>query len=230
VTRHTTSLALIAAAFSLALVGPNLCSAEDAAKPTTRKGTVAVLDITAIFKESKRFNAEMTKMKDDVAKATENVKKEQDKIKAQTEELEKLPSGSEERLKQEEYIAKVQAALAASVNLQKQTFLRREAAVYYDIYKRIDAEVETYAKENGIEVVIRTAKQTVDSSKPDSVLSYVNKPVVWTSPEADITAAIAERLEKHDDSPVEDKKDSPAEKKTEPTAEKKKDSPKEDKK
>ncbi len=137
----------------------------------------------------------MEKMKGDVTKAETKVKAEREKLKSQREELEKLPAGSDERMKQEEEQNKLEAALEASVALQKKTFITREARVYLDSYKRMEAEVAAYAKQQGIDTVIRVAEQTADISNAQTVLTYINRPVVWYSSATDITSAIQARLD-----------------------------------
>lgn len=183
----------------------NPCFGDKAAKPKANRGVVAVLDVSSVLKENKSFKADIEQMKADVKKAEENVKKERDKIKAEREEMEKLPAGSDESLKKEEYLSKVEAALTASISLQKNTFLRREAAVYYSHYMRIVAEIESYSKENGIDIVMRTNNDAADVNRPDNVLARINRPIIWVSPELDITSIIAERVEKSDTSTKKDK-------------------------
>jgi Skp family chaperone for outer membrane proteins len=197
---------LIAAALTIGLLASNPGSTEETTKPKHAHGSVVVLDITRLFKDSKQFKTQMESMKADVHKAEENFKNERDKIKTKREELEKLPAGSEDYLKQEEYLSKVEAAMTASVSLQKTTFLRREAAIYMNFYKRIEAEVEAYAKENGIDIVLRMQNDTADASKPESILQHLNRDIVWASPDADISTAISERLDRHKDSPEENGK------------------------
>jgi Skp family chaperone for outer membrane proteins len=206
VTYSRAAVVLAATTLAIARLASIPCFADEPAKPQKARQTVAVLDLSSIFKESKQFKDDMEKMKADVTKAEENVKKERDKIKAERDAMEKLPAGSEDYAKKEEYLSKVEAALAASLNLQKGTFLKREAALYLNFYKRIEAEVDAYAKEKGIDIVLRTNNDPVDANKPDSVLTHINRPIVWTSPDLDITSIIAERLEKHKDSPNADKK------------------------
>ena len=171
------------------------CSAKETKAARRTPGTVAVLDVTRLFKESKQFNAAMQKLKADVKKAEEKVKSNRDKLKTQREEMEKLPSGSEERMKREEYQGKLEAALEASTSFQKKAFLSREARIYFDFYKRLEDEVAAYAKEQRIDTVIRIAVQEADVNDAQSVLTYINRPVVWYSPASDITLAIVARLE-----------------------------------
>ena len=98
------------------------CSAKETKTARRTTGGVAVLDVNRLFKESKQFNAEMEKMKADVKKAEEKVKSDREKLKSQREEIEKVPVGSEERMKQEEYQNKLEAALEATTSFQKKPF------------------------------------------------------------------------------------------------------------
>jgi Skp family chaperone for outer membrane proteins len=196
-----TAATLIVAVAASAELNP--CLAKDGDKPKQARGTVAVLDLNRIFKESKRFKAAMEKMKSDVDKAEKKVKDQRDKIKAQRDELEKLPADSDDRMKKEEDQSRLEAALAASLSLQKKTFLMREARLYLDLYQIIESEVAAYAKEHGVDVVLRINSEPADANKPDSVLQQINRPTVWYSPDADITAIISERVEKHQEGPAE---------------------------
>ena len=166
-TRSYVAIGLVGVALIIAGTGGGergLCSAKETKTARRTPGIVAVLDVARLFKDSKQFKAEMEKMKGDVTKAETKVKAEREKLKSQREELEKLPAGSDERMKQEEEQNKLEAALEASVALQKKTFITREARVYLDSYKRMEAEVAAYAKQQGIDTVIRVAEQTADIS------------------------------------------------------------------
>jgi Skp family chaperone for outer membrane proteins len=207
-TRHRVAACLIGSALILGLAGSmglNPCSSEEPAKPKQARGAVAVMDVNHIFKNSKSFTEEIEAMKADVTKASEDVKKEQEKIKSQLEEMGKLAAGSDERTEKEDYLSKLQAALTASVNVQKQKFIRREAALYLKTYQRIETEAAAYAKENGIDLVVRLQTE-LDANKPESVLQHINKPIIWASPEADITSIISERIDKATDSSKADEK------------------------
>jgi Skp family chaperone for outer membrane proteins len=203
-TRHRFSVVLIGSVVFVGLVGLKLFSAEEAAKPKKAQAAVVVINVNRIFKESKTFTKEVEELKKEVKEAEEQVKKERDSIKSQTEDLEKFTAGSDERNEKEEYLSKLQAALAASIGLQKSKFLRRESAIYLETYQRVEAELAAYAKENGIDIVLRLQDDPLDASKPDNVLSRINRQVVWASSDVDITSIIAERLDKSKESPKED--------------------------
>jgi Skp family chaperone for outer membrane proteins len=178
-------------------------AAKESQNPPRVPIAVAVLDVNRFFKELKPFKTGLEKLKADVKKAEEKVKSDRDKLKSQREEIEKLSAGSDDRTKQEDEQNKLEAALDASISLQKKTFLSREADLFRVFYQRLEDEVAAYAKAHGIGVVVRITNEPLDSRKADSVLTYINRPVVWFSPEADITTIICDRIENRKDAPDE---------------------------
>jgi Skp family chaperone for outer membrane proteins len=202
-TRYCTPACLIAAALTLGLVGSDFCYGQEAAKPKQRRKAVVVVNVGRLYKESQQFKAEMEKMKAEVAKTEESVRRQRDEITSQREEMEKLPATSDQRLKKGEHLSKAEATMATSIGSRKKAFLKREAAIYLDLYKRIEAEIGAYVKENKVDLVIRTSDETLDTSKPDSVLQHINRPVIFASADTDITSIIAERIASHKDLPEE---------------------------
>ena len=158
--------------------GLSLFSAEETAKPTHPRGSVAVLDINRIYKESKYFKDEMEKIHAEVAKATEKVKKGTgERQSPNVKKWKNFPPVRKTALRRK-IIREDQAALTASVNIQKGKFVRQEAAIYLKTYQKINTEVDAYAKENGIDVVLRL-QDDLDANKPESILSHINRNVVW---------------------------------------------------
>ena len=200
---HRIAIALMDTALLIGLAGWSgaaRCIAEEAAKEASpakpAPTAVAVMDVSRVFKDSKRFTAEMEEMKADVKKAEERFNRERDEIKSAREQEENLVAGSEKRIKEEDRLDKLDAALAASAGILKKTFTRREADIYNRTYDRIEAEVAAYAKENRIGVVIRVNSEPMDLSNPENIRQRVTKPVVWFSPKTDITSIISERLDR----------------------------------
>ncbi len=206
-TQHRIAIGLIGSTLVIGMTGSSILShraAEGAVDGISPRITVAVLDVGNVLKECKHFKAAMEKMQTEVKEAETRVKNEREKIKSQLEEAQKLPAGSDERLQTEDKLNKIEAAIEATVSVQKKTFLREEANVYYETYRKMSNEVEAYAKANGTEIVIRVNNAPVDISKADSVLAHINRPVLWSAPGTDITSIIIERLNKNGDPSEED--------------------------
>ena len=80
------------------------------------------------------------------------------------------------------------------VQLQKNEFLQREAKIYHNVYQEIWQATDYFCKQNRIDMVLRFNGEAVDVNRPDSVLTYINKPVVWYDRGLDITDQILQEL------------------------------------
>lgn len=152
---------------------------------------LALLDVTRIFKTHERFKLQMNDMKRDVETAEKRVKTERDDInKLATEALPRFEKGTAQYSELEEQLANRQAKLAVDVQRMKNEFLQREAMIYHNVYQEIWQATDYFCKQNSIDMVLRFNGEPVDVQRPDSVLTFINKPVVWYDPGLDITDAI----------------------------------------
>jgi len=163
---------------------------------------IALLDVSYIFKNHPRFKAMMEEMKSDVEQAETNVNKERDTLRKLVEQLDTFRKGSPDYKAMEEEIARKEADLTVKVQLQRKDFLQREARIYHTVYQEISQEVDYYCANKGIDMVLRFNGDPVDVDKPDSVLSYINKPVVWYDKSRDITPIILDALIKRGGAPA----------------------------
>jgi Skp family chaperone for outer membrane proteins len=155
---------------------------------------IALLDVSYIFKNHPRFKSMMDEMKSDVDRAESDVNKERDTLRKLVEQLEGFRKGTPDYKAMEEEIAKREADLSVRVNLQRKDFLMREAKIYHTVYQEIAQEVDYYCSNKGIDSVLRFNGDPVDVDKPDSVLSFINKPVVYYDKGRDITKPILDAL------------------------------------
>jgi Skp family chaperone for outer membrane proteins len=160
----------------------------------TGAARLALLDVGRIFKNHARFKGMMEAMKADVERAEKQVKTERDEINKLGEKLHEFHNGTIEYKQLEEELAKRQADLAVKVQLQKNEFLQREAKIYHNVYQEILQVTDYFAKQNRIDMVLRFNGEEVDVERPDSVLSFINKPVVWYDRGLDITNDILQNL------------------------------------
>jgi Skp family chaperone for outer membrane proteins len=161
-------------------------------------GSVAVIDISRIFKEHQRFRSSLEFMKKDVETAEAGLRKDAEELKKMAENL-KSPSnpyapGSQQYKQQEEAIATKQAQIQLKMNLQKKEFMEQEAKIYYQVYTEIETEVERFAKRYGINLVLRynDIEMTQDSDR-QLILAGVNRPVVYQN-NIDITNDILKAI------------------------------------
>jgi Skp family chaperone for outer membrane proteins len=157
-------------------------------------GGVAFLDITKIFKSHARFNELMAELKGDETKAEGQMKGEVDYVNRMMEDLKLVKPGTEEYSSREQEIARRRADMNVRIQLQRKEFLVREAKIYNQVYQEIAKEVEMFAAANGISTVLRVSGDQVDPNDPQAVLQNINRQVIYSSRNMDITAAILERL------------------------------------
>lgn len=140
---------------------------------------IALIDISAIFKNHVRFKQMMAQMEEDVKRAEQEVKAEQESIRAAAQKLDQWKKGSQEYKALEEELATKSSALSVRVNLQKKEFLQKEAAIYHTVYQEVLRVVQYHAQKNGTQVVLRFNGDTVDAQNPEEVLRDINRAVVW---------------------------------------------------
>ncbi len=173
-----------------------------AAQPRPTGNGIALLDVSAIFKNHGRFKAMMSEMETDVKRAEETMKADRDTIRSLSERLKEFNAGSPEYKQLEADIAQRQSNLNVQVALQRKEFLQRESKIYHMIYQEIEQEVAYYAQQMGIAVVLRYSSESSDPNKPDDVLRDINKQVVWSAQGLDITGTILQRLNSRSLNPV----------------------------
>jgi Skp family chaperone for outer membrane proteins len=157
---------------------------------------IALLDVSYIFKNHARFKLAMEEMKADVERAEAQVKGERETIGKLAERLNEFRKGTQDYQQMEEDLAKRQANLQVQVTLQKNQFLQQEAKIYHNVYQELWQVTDYYCKQNGVDMVLRFNGDPVDVDRPDSVLTFINKPVVWYQKSMDITPSILQELNK----------------------------------
>jgi Skp family chaperone for outer membrane proteins len=170
---------------------PQARAAAGQALPGTR---IALLDVNRIFKSHERFKAAMEGMKHNVEAAETQVRNDRNAITKLGEDLQLLKKGTPDYKALEEELTKRQADLQVAVQLKKNEFVQREAENYNAVYQEILQETNYFCRENAIDVVLRFNGESVDVEQPNSVLSFINRQVVWNNPGLDITDQILQRL------------------------------------
>jgi Skp family chaperone for outer membrane proteins len=186
-----------ATVLSLGYFVVSMAIAQAPAAPSAAGSRLALLDVSRIFKSHQRFKGMMDDMKADVERAEAQVKAERENIGQLADRLQEFHKGTPEYKQMEEDLAKRQAELAVRVNLQKNEFLQREAKIYNSVYQEILQATDYFCKQNRIDMVLRFNSDQVDVERPDSVLAFINKPVVWYDRGLDITEPILQDLNRN---------------------------------
>ena len=189
--------ALMAATAAVVLAGTLISRPAHAqATPRAPQATpqIVLLDVSAVFKNHRRMQAMMDDMKKDVERAEQEVKAQRDAMRNLAERLKNFRKGTADYRAIEEELTQKQADLSVRVQLQKKEFLQREAKIFYNVYREIQDELNYYASQTGVTMVVRTSSEQPDVENPQEVLAYLNRDVVWNAQQIDITNYIINRL------------------------------------
>ena len=65
--------------------------------------------------------------------------------------------------------------------------MQRRGADLQHAYQEILERTDYFCQQTGIDMVLRFNGEKVDLNQPESVLSFINRPVVWYATDLDIT-------------------------------------------
>lgn len=155
-------------------------SADEGAEPPAAPATrVALLDLARIFKEHEGFKRKSDALRREVEQAEGQLKARKAELQSAADSLAALPKESGQAKKLEEQIVHDTAELKESVNERKKRFFEMEAAIYSECYRETMAEVERYAKQRGINIVLRFNGDPYDPADPQSVQKELNKAILY---------------------------------------------------
>lgn len=157
-------------------------------------GGVAVVDVGHIFKNHARFKRMMEELKRDVEADEKTLKAERSAINEMGKKLEGLKPGSIDYKRLDEDLTRRQSDWNVKASLKKKTLMERETQIYYNVYREINDEVRYFAERRGVSLVLRFNGEPVDVSNPGSVRGEINKPIVYTRRDIDITLPILSEL------------------------------------
>ena len=163
--------------------------AANPAAANASKYSVAVVDISYIFKKHERFKTTMDNMKKEMDGIEAELKSDREKIAQEEQQRNTYNAGTNEYKQLDEKIAREMADFNLKMGKLRKDFLERESKVYYQTYLEVVDAVKYYAKRQNIGLVLRFNGEPVDPNRRDDVLREINKPVV-VQDQIDITPDI----------------------------------------
>ena len=182
--------------------GPGGETDGTASARANRLTPVAVVDIKRIFKQHAAFQQRLADLGREVQAFSQNATVRQTEIESWQRRLPTLKPGSAEYEKAQLLLTRLQTELKLETTRRQQQFLKREMTLYNDTYSKISAAVTQYAKDNGIQLVLRSDEEKVNPEDQKSVLGAVNRMVVYQEG-LDITDEILADLNSEEESPTE---------------------------
>lgn len=175
----------------LTVCATNSLSAQSA--PPRTANSVVVIDIIKVFDQHSRFKQSMEALKADAKTFEDFVRREQQRFKQSAEQLKEFKTGSPEYKRIEEQLAQDAAGLQAKAAINKNSFLQREAKLYYDAYSEVTNEISSFCDQRGISIVLRYDSKSIDPENRISVQKGINKSIVFQR-NLDITGIIIQRV------------------------------------
>lgn len=155
---------------------------------------IAILDIGQVFGKSASHSARMTEMKADVDAFDAAVKKAAEELKQAAEKMKLLPAGSDEAAQAELQIKQQTLTLQSRIAQKKAEFLKREGEIFFDTYAEMERAIKLAARQRGVTMVLRTGSETMNRNDRDSVLKGVNRSIVYSQEEYDLTEAVIREM------------------------------------
>lgn len=163
------------------------------ASANASKYSVAVVDISYIFKKHERFKTTMDNMKKEMDGIEAELKTDREKIAQKEQQRNTYTAGSNEYKQLDEQIAREMSEFNLKMGKLRKDFLEKESKVYYSTYLEVVEATKYYAKRQNIGLVLRFNGEPVDPNRRDDVLREINKPVV-VQDQIDITPDIIAML------------------------------------
>ena len=140
---------------------------------------VAVIDISFIFKNYRKFTTEMEGLKQQLDQIESSLTAERDQINREIEKLGTLKVGEPEYKTQDEKIAEMKAQFNLNAQKRRKQIMEQESDAYFRAYQEVSSVVNYYAQRRNIGMVVRFNREPVNSKQRDHILRAINKPVVY---------------------------------------------------
>ena len=189
-------LSVAALACLVALAVP-LPGQAPAAKPKLQPAIIGLVDMAKVFKEYEKFadlrEALQVEMQAKQAQG-QAILAQANKIK---EEMKLLQAGSPDYIKREAELVRLSSEFETKGKLAQAFYRRREAEVFEAVYVDAIKVVDLYAKHFGYTMIIRFNSEALDSANPQKLANGLNKLVVYSRPQDDITDPVIIYLNKN---------------------------------
>jgi Skp family chaperone for outer membrane proteins len=171
------------------------------AAPAAANPGIVVIDINYIYENHERFKADMEAFKGQVQAADNKLKGEYTEIQKMAEQLKGYNAGSPDYKKIEEEMTRLTVQFNVKKASQAKELMEREGAMYFGLYREIQQELQYFAKQNNIRLILRFNREPVDPNDRKSVLNEINKAVVLHD-RLDITEVILGELNRRGRGPA----------------------------
>jgi Skp family chaperone for outer membrane proteins len=151
---------------------------------------IAVVDIGKVFKDYNKFKEMMDRLKGEVDGKEQELRKQEQQIQVLAEQIKAMKDpNDQERVAKEANDKKFE--FERNRQKYRDELVQQEAEVYKTCYKELTELLKQYSSENGIHLVMRVQEE---SDNPQAILQTINRQIVYSHPNLDLTAVMAEGL------------------------------------
>jgi len=190
---------------ALALALPLGAAAETPApKPAPRPPVVAVVDISRVLRSSKEWRDSAERRTRLLEKMRVTLGKLSHQAQVLRNDYENLPPGTEERRNKAAELEKALSELEKTRRQFQAQMAAEQSKALREEFKKITAVVAEYAREHGIDLVLKKADLSLSGPQsPERDLALATTEVLYASAALDISDAIVERLNARYPGPIE---------------------------
>jgi hypothetical protein len=149
--------------------------------------------MSAIMKNSARFNQAMERLKGEYESRARELQKEGERGNQLTEELRKMPPTDPKRKLMEQEILKLRADYELHGKRVTEEIRDGESKIVVGLVSELKQELDRYAKATGTQLILRNDPTPPDLTDPRMILQEIHKPIVYQA-DGDVTAKILESM------------------------------------
>lgn len=154
---------------------------------------IALIDMKYLFDNHSQFQQDIKRIQTDVKGFDDAIQNQRKQLSEMRKQLDNGTPGTAQYRTIEASIAQQVSDMKLKMELKRRDVLQLEADVYHGVYQKVQAAVDHYARQQGIGLVIRYDSTPIDPSDRMSVLSGVNRPIVYHQ-NLDITREILQMV------------------------------------
>jgi Skp family chaperone for outer membrane proteins len=156
---------------------------------------IALIDIAKVFKASEFLSQKRGMLIQDIKESEETAKQLLAELNPMKQALDLLDQDAEERVALKEQVEEATARWESYRQAARKRLLQTESEIYVKAYELISAEVAKYAKQHGIDLVIRYSSEPMKEDNPQKIMEGLGRPIVYQN-ELDISDAIIEAMKR----------------------------------
>ncbi len=176
---------LVAGLVALSVVLFDRAVGQQASQIPTRVG---LIDLDYVLKNYTKFNRLAEELTAQAKQKEAEIQRMQQELRSLIKQQQAQKPDSPLFAQFQEQATKKRAELEATVANAQRDFARKQAALYHDTYREVEAAVARYAQSIGLTLVIQTRRPgKVAPTDPQAVFREIARPVVYNHPALDIT-------------------------------------------